>query len=51
MPARNGDAGLIFPNGTLTPLGKLYKNFAAGTNLTEINITEPTSTTTVSLLA
>lgn len=38
---RNGDAGLIFPNGTLTPLGKLYQNFAAVTNLTEINITEP----------
>lgn len=48
VDGENGDAGLIFPNGTLTPLGKLYKNFAAGTNLTEINITEPSSTTTVS---
>lgn len=46
VDGENGDAGLIFPNGTLTPLGKLYKNFAAGTNLTEINITEPSSTTT-----
>jgi hypothetical protein len=38
---RNGDAGLVHPNGTLTPLGQLYNTFAAGTNLTEINITEP----------
>ena len=38
---RNGDAGLVHPNGTLTPLGNLYKSFAAGSNLTEINITVP----------
>ena len=47
VDGENGDAGLIFPNGTLTPLGKLYQNFASEVNLTEINITEPTSTTSV----
>ena len=29
---------------TLTPLGQLYNTFASGTNLTEINITEPEQT-------
>eukprot|EP00435_Cladocopium_sp_Y103_P016016 s564_g3.t11 len=49
VDGENGDAGLVHPNGTLTPLGQLYNTFAAGTNLTEINITEPqneTSSTT-----
>ncbi|CAK9051360.1 Alkali-sensitive linkage protein 1, partial [Durusdinium trenchii] len=41
VPSLNGDAGLVHPNGTLTPLGNLYNSFAAGSNLTEINITEP----------
>lgn len=41
VDGENGDAGLIYPNGTLTPLGKLYTSFAAGSNLTEINITVP----------
>lgn len=38
---RNGDAGIVFPNGTLSPLGELYNSFAAGSNKTEINITMP----------
>ncbi|CAJ1417638.1 unnamed protein product [Effrenium voratum] len=37
----NGDAGIVFPNGTLSPLGELYNSFAAGSNKTEINITMP----------
>lgn len=41
VDGENGDAGLIHPNGTLTNLGKLFETFAAGSNLTEINITIP----------
>ncbi|CAE7222487.1 unnamed protein product, partial [Symbiodinium sp. KB8] len=42
IAALNGDAGLVHPNGTLTNLGrKLFETFAAGSNLTEINITAP----------
>ena len=41
VDGENGDAGLIHPNGTLTNLGKLFSSFAAGSNLTEINITIP----------
>eukprot|EP00931_Biecheleriopsis_adriatica_P047651 TRINITY_DN27485_c0_g1_i1.p1 TRINITY_DN27485_c0_g1~~TRINITY_DN27485_c0_g1_i1.p1 ORF type:complete len:2283 (-),score=523.16 TRINITY_DN27485_c0_g1_i1:218-7066(-) len=42
VDGENGDAGIIFPNGSLTPLGKIYDSFAPGSNLSDIiNITVP----------
>eukprot|EP00930_Biecheleria_cincta_P096278 TRINITY_DN8814_c0_g1_i2.p1 TRINITY_DN8814_c0_g1~~TRINITY_DN8814_c0_g1_i2.p1 ORF type:complete len:2454 (-),score=397.32 TRINITY_DN8814_c0_g1_i2:177-7538(-) len=39
----NGDAGIVYPNGSLTPLGELYDSFAC-TNCTDFNLTSPSVT-------